>query len=49
MNGVGGMISIVGGKLTAYRMMAEKTVDAVCAKIGNKVPCRTHLEPLPTG
>jgi glycerol-3-phosphate dehydrogenase len=49
MDGVGGIISIVGGKLTAYRMMAEKTVDAVCAKIGNKVPCRTHLEPLPTG
>jgi len=49
MEGVGGIISIVGGKLTAYRMMAEKTVDAVCAKMGNKVPCRTHLEPLPTG
>ena len=48
MNGVGGLISIVGGKLTSHRMMAEKTVDAVCAKLGVQAACRTHLEPLPS-
>jgi glycerol-3-phosphate dehydrogenase len=48
MNGVGGFVSIVGGKLTSHRMMAEKTVDAVCAKLGVQATCRTHLEPLPS-
>ena len=48
LDGVGGFISIVGGKLTTYRLMAEKTVDLVCAKLGVDEPCRTHLEPLPT-
>ena len=47
MNGVGGLISIVGGKLTTHRMMAEKTVDAVCARLGVQAACRTDLEPLP--
>ena len=47
MNGVGGLVSIVGGKLTSYRMMAEKTVDWVCARLGIQAACRTHLEPLP--
>jgi glycerol-3-phosphate dehydrogenase len=46
-NGVGGLVSIVGGKLTSYRMMAEKTVDLVCSKLGVQATCRTHLEPLP--
>jgi glycerol-3-phosphate dehydrogenase len=48
LDGVGGFITITGGKLTTSRMMAEKTVDLLCAKMGVDVPCRTHLEPLPT-
>lgn len=48
LDGVGGMFSIVGGKLTTYRMMAEKMADAVCARLGVTAACRTHLEPLPT-
>jgi glycerol-3-phosphate dehydrogenase len=48
LDGVGGLITITGGKLTTSRMMAEKTVDLLCAKVGVDVPCRTHLEPLPT-
>jgi glycerol-3-phosphate dehydrogenase len=48
LDGVGGLITITGGKLTTSRMMAEKTVDLLCAKMGVDVPCRTHLEPLPT-
>jgi glycerol-3-phosphate dehydrogenase len=27
--------------------MAEKTSDLVCEKIGRRVPCPTHLNPLP--
>lgn len=46
---IGGFITITGGKLTTSRLMAERTVDLVCAKMGVDVPCRTHLEPLPTG
>ena len=30
-DGVGGFVTITGGKLTTYRLMAEQTVDAVCA------------------
>ncbi len=48
LDGVGGFITITGGKLTTCRLMAEKTVDLVCAKMGITAPCRTHLEPLPT-
>ena len=48
LDGVGGLITITGGKLTTSRMMAEKTVDLLCAKTGVDAPCRTHLEPLPT-
>lgn len=47
LDGVDGLISIVGGKLTSYRMMAEKTADAVCARLGIDAPCRTASEPLP--
>ncbi|TEU11336.1 MAG: FAD-dependent oxidoreductase [Anaerolineales bacterium] len=49
LDGVGGLITITGGKLTTSRLMAGKTVDLVCAKMGIDAPCRTHLEPLPTG
>lgn len=37
----GGMISIVGGKLTSYRRMAEDTVNAIAAQEGVRRPCRT--------
>jgi glycerol-3-phosphate dehydrogenase len=45
-DGVENMVSIVGGKLTTYRLMAEKTVDLVCDRLGVGRPCRTHLQPL---
>lgn len=44
--GLGGFISIVGGKLTTYRLMAEKTADVVCRQLGNTKICRTAEEPL---
>ncbi|MDQ3690859.1 MAG: anaerobic glycerol-3-phosphate dehydrogenase subunit GlpA [Chloroflexota bacterium] len=44
---VGGLWSIVGGKLTTYRLMARDTVDAVAASLGVETACRTADEPLP--
>ncbi|MCP4134910.1 MAG: anaerobic glycerol-3-phosphate dehydrogenase subunit A [bacterium] len=40
-------ITITGGKLTTYRMMAERTADMVCKRLGNTRPCLTAVEPLP--
>ncbi|QCJ48283.1 FAD-dependent oxidoreductase [Haloprofundus sp. MHR1] len=45
--GVENFASIVGGKLTTYRMMAEATADHVCEAIGVDEPCRTAEEELP--
>jgi glycerol-3-phosphate dehydrogenase len=45
-----GLLSIVGGKITTYRQLAEQTVDAVVKKLGRKADkCRTHQLPLPGG
>lgn len=40
-------LTITGGKLTTYRLMAEKTADLVCRRLGHGEPCRTRTEPLP--
>ena len=42
-----GMTSIVGGKLTTYRMMAEQISNHVCEKLGVSATCRTDEVPLP--
>jgi glycerol-3-phosphate dehydrogenase len=34
----GSVLSVVGGKLTTYRAMAEETVDAVVARLGRGAP-----------
>ena len=44
--GLEGMVSIFGGKLTTYRLMAERVVDRVCAKLGHSAVCRTATEAL---
>jgi glycerol-3-phosphate dehydrogenase len=46
-DGIGGFWSIVGGKLTTYRLMARDTADAVAAALGVDAPCRTAEEELP--
>jgi glycerol-3-phosphate dehydrogenase len=47
---VGGLISIVGGKLTTYRNLSRQTVDMVYEKLGLKPPeSRTAKVPLPGG
>jgi len=46
-DGVGGFITITGGKTTTYRLMAEHVVDAACEQLGVERPCATAEEPLP--
>ena len=45
-----GLLSIVGGKLTTYRSLAEQTVDLVGKILQRRLPpCRTHDTTLPGG
>jgi glycerol-3-phosphate dehydrogenase len=46
-DGLKNLITIIGGKLVTYRLMAEKTSDLLCGKMGIDVSCSTHLKPLP--
>ena len=45
-DGLRGFVSIVGGKLTTYRLMAEATADCVVRKLGLDVACQTATTPL---
>ncbi|MFD1633861.1 FAD-dependent oxidoreductase [Haloplanus ruber] len=45
--GVEGLVTVVGGKLTTYRRMAEATADVVCDRLGVDAACRTADRPLP--
>ncbi|MFW6317123.1 MAG: FAD-dependent oxidoreductase [Halorubrum sp.] len=45
-DGVAGFYSVVGGKLTTYRQMAETTADRVCERLGVDAACETASEPL---
>jgi len=40
-DGVAGLTTVVGGKLTTYRLMAEATADVVAERLGVHAPCRT--------
>jgi glycerol-3-phosphate dehydrogenase len=44
--GAPNFVSIIGGKLTTYRLMAEKTADLVCQRLGVRRPCETAVKPL---
>ncbi|WP_147820987.1 anaerobic glycerol-3-phosphate dehydrogenase subunit GlpA [Salidesulfovibrio onnuriiensis] len=45
--GLKNFISITGGKLTTYRLMAEMAGDLVCERLGVSASCLTRTEPLP--
>ncbi len=45
-DGLDGFTTVVGGKLTTHRLMAEAVADHVCGRFGVDVPCRTPDEPL---
>lgn len=44
--GAAGIITILGGKTTTARAMAEKVSDVVCAELGINVECKTRTTPL---
>ncbi len=45
-DGLDNFFSIVGGKLTTYRSMAEHLSDLLAGELGTTDPCRTAVEPL---
>ncbi len=45
-DGLENFATISGGKLTTYRLMAEKTADLVCRRLGVSNPCLTRTQPL---
>lgn len=46
-DGVKGLVTITGGKLMTYRLMAEMATDTVCRKLGVEKACETATTPLP--
>ncbi len=46
-DGIRNLITVTGGKLITYRLMAEKTADLLCEKMGINASCLTHVKPLP--
>ncbi|MDP1899975.1 MAG: FAD-dependent oxidoreductase [Rubrivivax sp.] len=47
--GLANFCTITGGKLTTFRLMAEKTADLVAARLGNRQACTTGAVALPLG
>lgn len=45
-DGVPGLISVIGGKLTTYRLMAEQAMRVVAPQLGASAPCTTASTPL---
>jgi glycerol-3-phosphate dehydrogenase len=43
-DGVQRFLTITGGKLTTFRLMAQDTVDAVCRALGEDRPCTTDTQ-----
>ncbi len=46
-DGLSGFITITGGKLMTYRLMAEWTTDLICKKLSVEKSCETAEKPLP--
>lgn len=46
-DGLSGLVSIAGGKLMTYRLMAEQTTDLICRKLNRTTRCETQKIPLP--
>jgi glycerol-3-phosphate dehydrogenase len=45
-DGIERFLTITGGKLTTFRLMAQETVDAMCEQLGVDRPCRTREQRL---
>ena len=46
-NGGAGLVTVVGGKLATFRLMAEKAADLVSRELGIDARCRTSQTQLP--
>ncbi|MDY0643474.1 anaerobic glycerol-3-phosphate dehydrogenase subunit A [Pasteurella multocida] len=46
-DGLEGFVTITGGKLMTYRLMAEWATDLVCKKLNKHAECVTATQPLP--
>lgn len=46
-SGINGLVSIMGGKITGYRAIAEDATDAVCRELGVSRRASTADQPLP--
>ena len=46
-DGLEGFVTITGGKLMTYRLMAEWTTDLICKKLNLTAKCTTAEEKLP--
>jgi glycerol-3-phosphate dehydrogenase len=42
-----GLVSVLGGKITGYRAIAEEATDAVCRQLRSRAQSKTAVEPLP--
>ena len=47
--GLTNLTTVAGGKLTTFRLMAEKVCDQVTRRLGVDAPCTTDTTPLPCG
>jgi glycerol-3-phosphate dehydrogenase len=47
-DGVENFLTVAGGKLSIFRLMAERACDRICARLKVDEPCRTRHEPLPS-
>lgn len=45
-DGLDGFLTIGGGKMSDFRVMAEAVTSLACARLGKPAPCRTFLETL---
>ncbi len=45
--GLTNFLTVTGGKLTTFRLMAEKTANVVARRLGISAPCLTRSVPLP--
>ena len=46
-DGLKGLLTITGGKLTTYRLMAKNVIDEMCEQLGDPRPCQTADEAVP--
>ena len=41
-----GLVSVIGGKATTLRLMAEKIANLICHKTGRNIACKTKTKKL---